>query len=43
MEHKTEPLIVIAGLTRNLPCDGNLSPRVGDGGCSSAMTKEALV
>ena len=29
---------VIAGLTRDLPSEKDLSPRSGDGGCSSAMT-----
>ena len=29
---------VIAGLTRNLPNGKDSSPRLGDGGCSSAMT-----
>ncbi len=29
---------IIAGLTRNLPNDRDTSSRLGDGGCSSAMT-----
>ena len=32
------PLTVIAGLTRNLPGEKDSSSRLGDGGCSSAMT-----
>ena len=41
---KNAPLTVIAGLTRNLPSDKDSSSRLGDGGCSSAMTvKSAIV
>ena len=41
---KTLPLTVIAGLTRNLPSGRELSSRLGDGGCPSAMTvKSAIV
>ena len=35
---ETHSLDVIAGLTRNLPSEKDLSSRMGDGGCSSAMT-----
>ena len=35
---KHTPLTVIAGLTRNLLNVEGPSSRVGDGGCSSAMT-----
>jgi len=38
----TIPLTVIAGLTRNLPCERVSSSRLGDGGCFSAMTVKAL-
>ena len=38
----THTLAVIAGLTRNLPCEKASSSRLGDGGCSSAMTEKVL-
>ena len=31
------PYTLIAGLTRNLPYDMGSTPRMGDGGCFSAM------
>ena len=38
----TLPLIVIAGLTRNLLNGRVLSSCSGDGGCSSAMTVKSV-
>ncbi len=35
---ETHPFDVIAGLIRNLPSEKDLSFRMGDGGCPSAMT-----
>ena len=35
-------LAVIAGLTRNLLSEKVSSSRMGDGGCSSAMTEKVL-
>ncbi len=35
-------LAVIAGLTRNLPNNGDSSSRLGDGGCFSAMTEKGV-
>ena len=37
-KRQTEPLAVIAGLTRYLPSKKESSLRSGDCGCSSAMT-----
>ena len=36
-------LAVIAGLTRNLSNDKDLSSRLGDGGCFSAMTGKSII
>ena len=40
---KTEPLTLIAGLTRNLPTIKDWSSCLGDGGCSSAMRVKSVV
>ena len=44
MSHKKHntAFAVIAGLTRNLPNGTVLPPRLGDGGCSSAMTVKGI-
>ena len=42
MKYKTQHQTVIAGLTRNLQIKKRFSLRLGDGGCSSAMTVKAL-
>ena len=43
MKHKIRPMNVIAGLTRNLLNANVSSLRLGDGGCSSAMTVKGFI